>query len=256
MNLLEMQLADLKKIGLTEGEIKIYAALLELGESTRTKLAKKSGISPSKIYDVANRLLEKGIISSVKKNGVIHFSAADPEKIKDFLHHKEKEIQREKALVDELLPQLLLKYKKTEEETDIEVFYGWDGMETVFNDIVKKLQPGEFNYIFGASRGFKSKQADIFFSQYYQKKRKKKFGTKIIFNEDMRKNKTRTSIFKEKPNEMKFLHSDTFTEINLYKDTVLIIMLLKKPLIMRVKSKEAAKSFKSFFDTMWKQAKA
>ena len=64
-----MDLTDLKRIGLTEGEIKIYNALLELGETTRTELAKKSGISPSKIYDVANRLLEKGIISSVKKNG-------------------------------------------------------------------------------------------------------------------------------------------------------------------------------------------
>ena len=80
-----MKLIELKRVGLTDGEIKIYDALLELGETTRTKLAKKSGISPSKIYDVANRLLEKGIISSVKKQGVIHFSAADPERIKDFI---------------------------------------------------------------------------------------------------------------------------------------------------------------------------
>jgi sugar-specific transcriptional regulator TrmB len=63
----KMELQDLKKIGLTHGEIKIYEALLDLGECTRTILAKKSGISPSKIYDVANRLIEKGIISSVKK---------------------------------------------------------------------------------------------------------------------------------------------------------------------------------------------
>ena len=80
-----MEVEDLKKIGLTDGEIRVYNALLELGETTRTTLAKKSGISPSKIYDVANRLLEKGIISSVKKQGVIHFSAADPERIKEFL---------------------------------------------------------------------------------------------------------------------------------------------------------------------------
>src|SRR3989338_7912448 len=91
-----MDISNLKKIGLTEGELKLYDALLELGESTRTELAKKSGISPSKIYDVANRLLEKGIISSVKKNNVIHFSASDPERIKDFIESKEKEISEEK----------------------------------------------------------------------------------------------------------------------------------------------------------------
>ena len=84
-----MDLTDLKRIGLTSGEIKIYTALLELGETTRTQLAKKSGISPSKIYDVANRLLEKGIISAVKKNKVIHFSAANPERLNDFLELKD-----------------------------------------------------------------------------------------------------------------------------------------------------------------------
>ena len=249
-----MELTDLKKIGLTEGEIKIYDALLDLGESTRTELAKKSGVSPSKIYDVANRLLEKGIISSVKKNGVIHFSAADPEKLKDFLQHKEAEIKKEKELVDQLLPTLLAKYQQTEEETDIEVFYGWEGMKTAFDAKVKVLNPGESDYIFGASRGYNSKQADIFFSQYYQKKRKKGFGTKIIFNEDVKENEKRTAIFREKPNEIRFLLQDTFTEINLYGNTVLLILLLKKPIVIRVRNKDAADSFKKFFDTMWKMA--
>lgn len=250
-----MDIKDLKKIGLTEGEIKIYNALLELGETTRTKLSKKSGISPSKIYDVANRLLEKGIISSVKKNGVIHFSPANPERIKDFLQQKEEEITKEKKLVDQLLPALLLKYQKTEEDTDVEVFYGWGGMKTAFDDIIKKLTKKDYNYIFGASKGHNTKQADIFFSQYHRKKRKKGFGTKIIFNEDMRKNQKRISIFKEEPNELRFLHQDTFTEINLYKNTVLLIMLLQKPIVIRVKNKEAAKSFKKFFDELWSVAK-
>ena len=35
-----MQLTNLKQIGLTDGEIKVYEALLELGETTKTKLAK------------------------------------------------------------------------------------------------------------------------------------------------------------------------------------------------------------------------
>jgi HTH-type transcriptional regulator, sugar sensing transcriptional regulator len=251
-----MELQDLKKIGLTEGEIKVYSALLDLGESTRTELSKKSSISPSKIYDVANRLLEKGIISSVKKNNIIHFSAANPEKIKDFIKQKEEGIEKEKSLVDEVLPLLLSKYQKTEAQTDIEVFYGWEGMKTAFDDIVKTLNKGESNYIFGASKGHNSEQADIFFNQYYHKKKEKGFETKVIFNEEVRENKERTSIFYKKPNEIRFLHQDTFTEINLYKNTVLIIMLLKKPIVIKVKNKEAADSFKKFFDSLWKIAKA
>ena len=250
-----MEISDLKKIGLSEGEFKIYSTLLDLGESTRTELAKKSGISPSKIYDVANKLLEKGVISSVKKNGVIHFSAASPDRIYSFLQQKEEEIQKEKQLVDELMPMLLAKYQKTEEEVDIEVFYGWEGMKTAYNDIIKSMKRGEFNYIIGASSGHDSKQADIFYDQYHRKKQKKGFGTKIIFNENVRSNKRRTTIFTKSPNEIRFLMLDTFMEINVYKETALFIMLLKKPIVIRVKNKDAADSFKKYFDVMWGQAK-
>ncbi|MFC1752349.1 TrmB family transcriptional regulator [Thermoproteota archaeon] len=251
-----MDIIDLKKIGLTQGEIKVYDALLELGESTRTELAKKSGISPSKIYDVANRLLEKGIISSVKKEGVIHFSAADPERIKDFIEQKQEEINKEKEFVDKILPTLLLKYQKTEEEVDIEVFYGWQGMKTAYNDIIKRMSKGEINYIFGASIGKDWKQADRFFINYRKGSEKKGYKIKIIFNEDVRGHKPRTDYYEKNRNhEVKYLHQSTFSEINLYKDTVLFVMLLKKPIVIRVKNKEAADSFRKFFDTMWDLAK-
>ncbi|MBW3003009.1 helix-turn-helix domain-containing protein [Candidatus Woesearchaeota archaeon] len=250
-----MDLKDLRKIGLTDGEIRVYNALLELGESTRTVLAKRSGISPSKIYDVANRLLEKGIVSSVKKNGVLHFSAVDPKRLKDFIHKKELEIKKEKDIVDEILPQLLLKYKKTEESADVEVLYGWEGMKTAFNEIATTLGRGDVNHVLGASMGQMPKQADIFFLQYYRKVEKAGYAVKIIFNENVRGNVKRTGYFsKSKRHEVRYLHQDTFTEINVYKDNVLMIMLLKQPIVVRIRSKEAADSFRKFFGTLWKQA--
>lgn len=250
-----MDIKELRKIGLTEGEIKIYDALLELGETTRTKLAKKSGVSPSKVYDVANRLLEKGIISSVKKQGVIHFSAADPERLNAFVEQKQNEIIEEQKIVDLIMPTLKLKYGQVKDKTDIEVFYGWEGMKTVYDDMYNALGKGDTDYVFGASQGLDSKQADIFFNRYYERKRKKGFATKIIFNEEVRKNLVRTGIFYEKPNEVRFLHQETFSEINFYKDTVLNVMLFKKPIVIRIRNKEAADAYKKFFDTLWEQAK-
>lgn len=251
-----MNITDLKRVGLSDGEVKIYSALLDLGESTRTELAKKSGISPSKIYDVANRLLEKGIISVVKKNGVLHFSAATPERLKDFLQHKEYEIQHEKNLVAQLLPTLLAQYNEVKEKTDIEVFYGWQGMKTTFDDIANTLSKGDTNYIFGASQGLDQKQSDIFFSQYYKQVERKGYAVNIIFNENVRSNKQRVQSYSNHPkHKVRYLYQDTFTEFNFYKDTVLCIMLFKKPIIIRIKSKEAANSFKKFFETMWAEAK-
>ena len=251
-----MELSELKKIGLTDGEIRVYDALLELGETTRTSLAKKSGISPSKIYDVANRLIEKGIISSVKKQGVIHFSAADPERIKGFLQHKEQELRKEIQLVDRILPTLFLKYQKTKEEVDIEVFYGWEGMKTVFNDIAKALGKGDVKYVFGASKGKSPRQMDIFLSEYQKKVNKKGYKIKIIFNEDVKGHKNRTDYY-EKSNihEVRYLHQETFTELIIYKNIGIFLILLKKPILIRVKNNEAADSFKKFFYTMWETAK-
>jgi predicted transcriptional regulator len=251
-----MNIRDLTKIGLTEGEIKIYDALLELGETTRTELAKKSGISPSKIYDVVNRMMEKGIVSSVKKHGVLHFSAANPDRLRDFLEKKEEEIKSEKLVVDALLPSLLARYMEKEEKTDVEVFYGWEGMRTVYWDIAKSLKKGDTNYIFGASMGLDPLQADIFFSKYYEMVKKKGYTINIIFNENMRNYQDRIKYYSTtKKHKVKFLYQDTFTEFNFYKDTVLFVMLLKKPIVIRVKNKEAADSFRKFFATMWKQAK-
>lgn len=184
------------------------------------------------------------------------FSAADPDRIKDFLEHKEQDLAREKKLVDELLPTLLLKYQKTKEQVDVEVFYGWEGMTTVYNDIVKTLGKGDEDYVFGASMGLQSKQADIFYSQYMKKIEKKGYSLKIIFNENVRGYKERVEYFEKSPlHEVRYLHHDTFTELNLYKDTVLVIMLIKDPIVIRIRSKDAANSFRKFFNTMWDIAK-
>jgi sugar-specific transcriptional regulator TrmB len=252
-----MDLRDLQKIGLTDGEVKLYSALLDLGESTRTELAKISGISPSKIYDVANRLLEKGLISSVKKNKVIHFKAANPKRIRNFLENKEKEIIKEKDLVNEILPQLLMKYSKSENDPSIEVFYGWEGMKTVYWDIADTLKKNEINYVVGASLGQNSKKADFFYNQYFKKVKHKGYKQKIVFNENVKDHLERTEYYeKSSLHEVKYLYNDTFTEFNFYNDTLLIIMLFNNPLIIRIKSKEAANSFKNYFYTIWKQAKS
>ncbi len=251
-----MELSELRKIGLTEGEIKVYEALLDLGECTKTKLAKRSGISPSNIYDVTNRLIEKGIISKVEKNGVAHFSAVHPRHLMDFLEQKEEEIQKEKDFVNQILPSLMLKFQEAKEKVNVEVFQGWNGMKTIFEDIIDECKKGDKNYIFGASKGESDKQADRFFLKYSKLREKKGIITNIIFNKDLRNRKTRVDFFiKSKKCNVKFLNQSTPAEILLYKNKACIIILTKEPLVIRVSSKEVKDSFKQYFDVMWKIAK-
>ncbi len=135
-------------------------------------------------------------------------------------------------------------------------FYGWEGMKTAYNDIAKSLSRKDTNYIFGASMGQDWKQADIFFSQYYKQVEKKRYAIKIIFNENVRGHAARTAPYtRNSAHKVRFLPHNPFVELNLYKNTVLIVMLLKKPMVIRIHNKEAADAFKKFFSTMWELAK-
>jgi predicted transcriptional regulator len=250
-----MKLEELKDIGLTEGEIKVYQALLEQGESTRGNLVKSSGISPSKIYDVTNRLIRKGIVASVKKEGVLRFSAAEPDRLKEFVLKKEQEIQREKELVDKIYPTLLALHERNKGETDVEVFYDWKGLKTAFLTLENSMTKGDESKVFGASIGKSPKQADIFFHKHQQRIEERGYKVRIIFNEDMRTRTQRHNYYDKSPlHEVKYLHTNTLTELYIYNEYVLLLMLLTKPVAIRIQGKEAVDSFKQFFETMWKEA--
>lgn len=255
-----MDIKNLEIIGLTPKEIKLYDALLELGECTRSKLAKTSSISPSKVYDVAQKLIEKGLITSIKKNGFIHFSPASPSKINEYLELKKNtlltNLQKETHLISELMPTLLLKYQKTKEETNIEAFYGWNGLKTAYNEILNSMTKTDINYVFGASLGQNSKQSDQFYSRYLKEIKKIGFKQKIIYNEEVKDHFQRLKIYpKNSKHEIRFLLHNTLVETNIYKEGVLLIMLFNNPIVIRIKGKEAINSFKQYFDSMWKLAK-
>ena len=50
---------SLKELGLTDGEIKVYLALNQLGETTSGPIVDKSGVSISKVYLILDRLFSK-----------------------------------------------------------------------------------------------------------------------------------------------------------------------------------------------------
>ena len=251
-----MDLTELTQIGLTKGEIKVYNSLLDLGECTKTALAKKAGVAPSNIYDITNRLLEKGIISKVEKNGTAHFSAANPRHILDFLDQKEKEIEKERDVVTSILPTLISKYTKTEATSNVEVFLGWKGLKTIFDDLVAECNAGDENFVFGASKGKSERQADIFFSKYSQIRAEKKIKTFIVMNEELRERKERVGfMLKSKMYSLKFLNQSTPAEIMIYKNRACIIILTENPLVIRVTSQEVADSFIQYFKILWKTAK-
>ncbi len=100
------EMFNLLKIGLTEGEAKVYLALSELGSSTVGPIVKKSHVAYSNIYDILNRLIDKGIVSFIIKNKTKYFRAAPPANLIDFLDKKEKQISEQKQSLQKILTDL------------------------------------------------------------------------------------------------------------------------------------------------------
>lgn len=238
----------LKSIGLTDGEIKIYLALLELGSSSTGKITKKSKISGSKVYEVLDRLINKGLASSITKNGVKYFEATDPTRILDYLDEKEKQVEQEKATVNKIIPELILKQKGVP-KSEAKVFMGWEGLKTANEDIIKTLKKGEEWLSMGLTE--QPKSWEIYFTKRQKLRAEKEIKLKHLLNEKykslVKKRKLSHTEYRLLP---KSFEMPTSTEI--YKNKVIIMILTKEsPMAIMIESKEVAKSFKKYFYALW-----
>ena len=91
--------AELKELGLTNNEIKVYLILLENGILNPTHVAQKTGLHRSYVYDTLERLLDRGIINTILVNNKKHYQPVDPKALRQSFELKLMKI-------DEILPQL------------------------------------------------------------------------------------------------------------------------------------------------------
>jgi len=157
----------LQRLGLTDSEAKVYLALLKLGEFTsKGPILKQAKIAPSKVYHVLDKLIAKGLVSTIIKNNVKHFAAAPPARLKGYLRTKKQALQEEEQTATELLPRLDSLYKSFREKTTGEIFIGWQGMETVYSTFVTLVKKGDPWYVLGASGGVNQEKTTRFFNKY------------------------------------------------------------------------------------------
>ncbi|MDD5133031.1 MAG: helix-turn-helix domain-containing protein [Candidatus Nanoarchaeia archaeon] len=243
----------LKKIGLTEGEIKVYLSLLELGASSTGKIIKKSGISGSKVYEVLDRLANKGLVSLTTKNGVKYFEASSPTKILEYLEEQKEDIDKEKQEIQKIIPELILKQKNAP-KSEVKVYTGWEGMKTVNEDIISSLKKGEEWLSMGLTE--QPESWEVYFTQKQKERAKKGIKHKHLLNEKYK------SLYKKRkliPNtEFRFLSKDFEMPISteIYKNKLAIFILLKEaPTTIVIESKVVAESFRKYFYLFWKTAK-
>ncbi len=128
---------ELKTLGLSEKEAKIYLAALELGTDTVQNIAKKAGINRPTTYVQIESLKKRGLMSEVEKGKKTLYTAESPERLTSLLNTFEKELGFKKAEVQRILPKLAELFSSTGEKPKVRFFEGMEAVEALLEDFLK-----------------------------------------------------------------------------------------------------------------------
>lgn len=249
----DMDTRILSEIGLTNGEIKVYLALLKLGLSSTGPLAKESQVSRSKLYvSILDKLEKKGLVSHVEKNGVMYFQAADTVRIKDYLYEKEKKLKQLEEEFDSFIPKLNAYQQDVGKINKVSIYQGLQGLITAHSHTYLKLRKRETYYCIGIPSSQPESQI-LRWQVDHARRVRAGIKAKLLFNKDVPPTllKTRNSYRGCDARYMPIdLHTPAYFEI--YADTVFIAIPSENPVTIEIISQEIADSFMVYFNEFWK----
>ena len=141
-----MNLAALKQLDLTDREIDIYYALLQMGPSSIRDVAAKSNINRGTSYETLKALVKKGVVNYLPKGKRRIFQAEDPSRLLALAEDKQQALERTLTdLKTDIIP--ALRHLKPEFATSNVRFYeGDEGVEYVLKDILRSTDQGDRTY--------------------------------------------------------------------------------------------------------------
>ncbi|MDO8647946.1 MAG: helix-turn-helix domain-containing protein, partial [Candidatus Diapherotrites archaeon] len=245
-----MEFEELKELGLSENEAKIYVFLLRRGESTTGPIIKETGIANSRVYDSISSLISKGLASyMMRKEGKV-FQAANPK----VLVEKEEERRKKASALAQKLS--VIQNKKTP-KTSAGVFENFDGFKTAFRKIIDECpENGEIQILGFSEMQENSKQLRDFISKMNVKSSAKRQRLKIILGESVRKTFGKDRA-KEKFASVRYLPEEFLSPaaIDIVENSVYVFLWEEKPFVFAINNEKIAESFRQYFNFLWKIAK-
>jgi sugar-specific transcriptional regulator TrmB len=126
---------ELRKLGLTEKEVRVYLAALELGYTSAQKIAQKTQISRPTAYEIIKTLENKGLMTESKEKGKRYFMAESPDRLLGILKRQKKELEEKEREFIRIIAALRAKYYLSDKR-EIKVYKGKHGLEILFDDFL------------------------------------------------------------------------------------------------------------------------
>jgi sugar-specific transcriptional regulator TrmB len=203
---------------------------------------KRTLFQRSSIYDVLNRLIKKGIVSTYTKDFKTHFVAEDPKVMLSLLEEKKKRFES-------ILPKLI--QKNTQPKSLITVHEGAKALKKIFMNIAEDK---EITYVIGASQSLKEILGEPFFYQFQKAQKEVGNKVKMIRSEASR---GKPSLKEISNADIRFISEEySMPSHTLIQGNKVIINIMEDiPSAIVIESAQVADSYKNFFFNLWKSAK-
>ena len=234
-----MEILALEELGLSKGEIKTYLTLLELGETKVGNIIEKSGMVSSAVHNSINSLIEKGLISYIKKGKIKFYQAVPPKQLINFIEEKKKRVL-------EILPELESKQKKVKEKQEAEIFEGIKGIIAMLNLLIEDTKKEDEYLFFAVNVNQENKEIQEFFSMYDIKRKSKGLIIKGLATKEIK-----NLFIKRKLLKMKYPNFPIPSNTSICNDKIAFFSWEEKPVGYLIKSKQISEIYKNYFHEIW-----
>ncbi len=245
--------AHLQHFGLSDKEIRVYLAALEIGASPVQVIARKAGVNRATTYVQITSLTGRGLMSSYEKGKKRFFVAESPERLaaiyEDELHH----LREKESILKEIMPELK-RLRPGDGVPTVRLFEGHEGLETVRQELLRSKNK-EFIDLLGLDYYDRSVPKE---SQTRQFNRVREAGIK-----GRAIHSTETPALYENSGKPGHLDRrlvvagkyDVPGELAVFDDKIVMLSYKGDPVAVMIESQELATIVRSLFNLAWEKVK-
>jgi sugar-specific transcriptional regulator TrmB len=142
----------LKNFGLSDKEIAVYTALIELGPSPVRVLAQNSKVNRGTTYDILRSLMEQGLVSYYNTETHQYFAAESPDKLITALQDRQRQLGQLQEEIADNLPELKTLFEREGGRPQVRLYEGLKGIRQILEDVLTTMSasPEKKYYVYSS----------------------------------------------------------------------------------------------------------
>ncbi len=239
---------DWERLGLSEGEGRVYSAVLHADEATLQYIHEQTGIERRNVYDIISKLIHKGLLTYISENKHKVYRTTHPQKLEEFLLRQKRQVEEQERYAEQQMPQLIKTYQSAKPNVEAHVYRGVEGLRTLFDEMLEF----EHHYFIGGNWGVRKYLG----ARWHDRWELKRVERKIWWHDIL----TKKLIHPPPESRMPYYESKTLPEeffspnvLFIYGNNVVNLYWGEPLLAVRIESAEIAKNYLHYFKFMWKK---